>query len=694
MTELPEIVLKRFERCYEAEQDNRDRAKAADKFSAGLQQWPETVKKEREADGRPCLVMDETNQYINQVKNDQRQNRAAIKVRPVDDKGDKKLAEMLQGVIRHIEDTSSADIAYDTAFEQAMRGGYGYWRVYTEYCDEKSFDQDIKIGRIRNRFSVYLDPEHQQPDGSDARYGFICEWMSRDDFKDKYPNADPVDFKKADAELREWATEDSVRIAEYFFLEPEKKTLVQLPDGTAVLADEIGDAFDYEALGLKTRETEIPKVRWQKISGKEVLEETDWAGKYVPIVKVIGNEFDDEGEVILTGIVHSAMDAMRMHNYSVSAFVENVALAPKAPWLAAAGQIEKYSKQWQDANRRNIAVLTYDPIENNGNAVPPPTRTSPPGLSMGWEYVIQASRTWVQAAMGMYAASVGAEGQEKSGKAILARQREGDVSTFHYHDNLARSIRHTGRILVDLIPKIYDTKRVVRILGEDGTPDQVMFDPNMPMPSKEVRAEDGTIRQIYNPTIGKYDVTVSTGPSYTTKRQEAAESQMQMVQAAPQLLPIVGDIMVRNMDWPGADDIADRLKAMLPPQLQALEKENQSPTDPQKLAEMVAKVQQAMQMIEQRTQELQQAEQQIKDEKTQVDGTKSEIKAEIAKLDAAKRILAAEQAVFEAEVRAAKAEQDAQMAKEENARTRFEYEQHLASMQQPSSNPTGGSPGY
>ena len=372
MEKLDDSVLDRFKRCQEADGDNRKRASQADKFSAGLDQWEDELRKDRQDDRRPCLTMDETNQYINQVKNDQRQNRASIKVRPVDDKADKKTAEMLQGVIRHIEDTSSADIAYDTAFEQALRGGFGYFRIATERCDEMSFEQDIKIVRIRNRFSVYLDPDHQEPDGSDCKYGFITEWISREDFKAKYPKADPVDFKAAKDKARDWVKNDKIQIAEYFFIESETKTLVKLPDGDTLFSDEIPKEIDIS--GLKTRETEISKVKWQKITAMEVLEDTLWPGKHIPIIEVIGNEFDDEGERKLTGIVHAAMDAQRMHNYAVSSFVENVALAPRAPFIAAAGQVDQYKDQWEAANRKNIAVLPYTPIDNNGVPVPPPIR--------------------------------------------------------------------------------------------------------------------------------------------------------------------------------------------------------------------------------------------------------------------------------------------------------------------------------
>lgn len=591
---------KRFKYCQDAETKNREKALEAIKFR-NLEQWPTELKNSRESDpegARPCLVVDKINQYINQVKNDQRQNRPAVKVRPVDDSGDKEVADIFQGIIRHVEDTSKADLAYDNAFENAVDGGFGYFRILTEYCDDDTFDQDIRIKRIRNRFSVYLDPDHQEPDGSDAKFGFITEEITRDEFKDQFPGKEPLDWdtdgKKS--EYNGWCSQEKVRIAEYFYYENVKKKLILLDNGKTVFEDDLQTVLDEAALTgrpqpnvVKERETTVRKVHWCKIDGKEKLEEKPWAGKWIPIIEVVGNELDIEGERHLSGLVRGAMDPMRIHNYAASSFVENVALAPKAPFVAAAGQIENYEGEWKGSNRRNLAVLRYDPLSVDGLAVPPPIRQTMPGISPGWQQVMANTEHDIQASMGMYNASLGEESNEKSGRAIMARQREGDVATFHYIDNLSRSIRHCGRILVDLIPKIYDTQRVARILGEDGTPTAVQLDPEQQEPVKQVGA-----KKIYNLTVGKYDVSVSVGPSYTTKRQEAAESMVELVRAQPELLNLVGDLMIRNMDWPGAEQIADRLKTLLPPEIRAAEdKDNQDP----KTAAIHAQYEQAIAQI-------------------------------------------------------------------------------------------------
>ncbi len=590
MTETKKDPLKlardRYKRCIEAEQSNRDHAKAALKFR-NLEQWPDKIKHDRENDpdgARPCLVVDKTNQYINQVKNDQRQNRPAIKVRPVDDKGDPEIAEIYQGIVRHIEDTSKADLAYDTAFEQALDGGFGYFRILTDYTDEMSFDQDIIIKRIRNRFAAHLDPDHQEPDGSDAKFGFIVDKMKRDEFKAQYPGVDIVDFKDVGDDLKEWVTEEEVLVAEYFFIEPKAVTIHMLADGSVVNDDELG-----RQTSVKSRKTTINVVKWQKICGNPApLEEREWPGKFIPIVEVIGNELDIEGKRITSGMLKAAMDSQRIYNYATSSFVENVALAPKAPFIGAEGQFENYEADWKSANRRNLSALTYKPTTVDGHLVPAPQRQPPPGISAGWLQVMQNSEQGIQGSLGMYQASLGAESNEKSGKAILARQREGDTATFHYIDNLSRSIRHAGRIIVDLIPKIYDTQRVVRILGEDGTPDHAQINPEQEQAITEIRTGQG-IEKIYNLNVGKYDVTVSVGPSYTTKRQEAAEAMVQILQGNPELMQTIGDLAFKNMDWPGADEIAERLKKLLPPQLQE-DEEGQPQQDPQ-LQAMVQQLQ-------------------------------------------------------------------------------------------------------
>lgn len=571
----------RFKRCAEQESENRDRALEALRFR-DLEQWPRVIKNERERDpegARPCLVADKLNQYVHQVVNDGRQAPVSIKVRPVDDVADKEVAKVFNGIIRHIEDRSRAQVAYDTGLEHAVDGGFGYWRVITEYIDEMSFDQDIRICRVRNRFSVYLDPDHQEPDGSDARYGFILDRMPRDEFKQAYPDKDPLEWEQDGKAYSGWVFQDDIVVAEYFRIEYEKKTICLWENGEVTVKGSQKDAA-YERAGankVDERTSRLPQVRWSKITATEELDARDWPGKWIPIVKVSGNELDIEGKLKLSGLVYPAMDSQRIHNYALSAFVEQVALAPRSSFVAAAGQLEGFEEDWRSANRRNIAVLQYKPVAEDGTLVPAPQRQAPPGIPVGWQSVLLDTEHNIEASMGMYKASVGAPSNEKSGIAIQQRERQSDTATFHYLGNRAIAVGHTGRILLDLIPKIYDTQRVARILGDDGEAGAAMLNPEQQQAMVEQRDERGAIQRIYNLNVGRYDVTVATGPSYSTKRQESASVMAQIAQAWPEFMDRAGDLAIRSQDWPDADKLADRLKMFLPPNIIAQDENKEKP---------------------------------------------------------------------------------------------------------------------
>ena len=663
-----QTVRDHYKLCLEADKENRDRAREALAFR-NLEQWDVKLKRDRENDpegARPCLVVDKLNQHVQQVVNDERQNRPQIKVRPVDDKGDPEVAKIYDGIIRHIQDASHADIAYDTGFEHAVDGGFGYWRILTEYCDPMSFEQDLRIKRIRNRFAVYLDPERQEPDGSDAKYGFILYKLSKDKFKAEYGQvADESleDFKFEAREYAEWYGEDWVLIAEYYWIEKKKTTIVMLSDaeGTVMLKDE------YEALQpppdlqkpaiQAERETEIPQVRWRTVTGNRVLKTTEWPGYCIPIVEVVGNELDIEGKVHRTGMIRSAMDAQRVDNYATSAFIEQVALAPRAPWVAEEGQVEGHENEWRTANRRNISVLKYKGKSIDGTVLPAPTRLPPPGIPVGWQAVLMQAEHNIQAAMGRYDASLGEESNEKSGKAILARQRKGDIGAFHFQDNLTRSLRHTGRILVEVLPKFYDTRRVARIIGEDGKPDSVIVDPDLadeqgnPVAYRETKNDAGkVIEKIYNLNVGKYDVTVVAGPGYATRRMEAAEAMLEISRGNNDFLMNMGDIVFQSQDWPGADQIAERFKKMLPPGMTEKDEDQeepmmQTPNGPMPVSQAAELMASMAQQLEAAGEQVKAAgdagkmHQMVKDEAGKVMAQKAALDAEKAAIEAAKREL-------------------------------------------------------
>ena len=596
-----------------------DEAEECLKFKAG-QQWPDEVKNARENDpngARPCLVMDRTNQYVRQVVNDMRQNKPSIKPRPVDNGADVKTAEKLGGLIRNIEDVSRADVAYITAMESAVSTGLGWWRIVPEVIDPKNNIQDIRIKRIPNIKSVVSDCDWQEPDGSDMNGCFIVEDIPRKKFERMYPDAEIKSWEK---DYPEWADREMVRIAEWFKRVEDVKVLLVLEDGSEIEQEEYDKLPEAERpLVVDQREEKSFRVEWRKLTAGEILESSIYPAEFIGVIPTIGNEIWLDGKRHLSGLIKMGMDAQRMFNYANSAFVEFVALQPKAPFIAAAGQTENYP-EWARANTQNISVLTYDPIDINGQALPAPQRQQPPQMASGWLQVMQSMDQNMQGAFGMYNASLGAPSNEKSGKAILARQREGDVATFHYQDNGARSMSHTGRILLQMIRKLYDTRRIVRILGEDGESKQATLDPKLQVPHMEVPTDNG-MKEIFNPHVGTYDVTVSTGPAYSTRRQEAATAMMEMAQANPAVWQTHGDLMVKAQDWPMADQFAERFKAMLPPQIQGLEGEE----DP-KVAAVKAQYEQQMQAMQQgaqqaigeREQALQQAGQQLQDMQEQL----------------------------------------------------------------------------
>ena len=545
-------------------------------------QWPADVLATRGAvqgqtiNARPTLTINKLPQHVRQVTNDMRQNRPGAKVIPVDDNADVQVAEIFNGMIRHIEYISDADVAYDTACENQVSYGEGYITLYTEYCDPNTFDQDIKIGRIRNSFSVYMDPLIQDPTGADAKWCFITEDLTKAEYERMYPDAAPISTLQSlgvgDQSISNWLNEDTVRIAGYYYIDYEKAKLNLYPGGQTAFEGAPEDKQLKLIYGKpkRTRESVNPKVKYCKINGYEILEEKEWAGKWIPVIRVVGNEFEVDGRLYVSGLVRNAKDAQRMYNYWVSQEAEMLALAPKAPFIGYGGQFEGYEDKWKTANTTNWPYLEVNPdvTDGQGAVLPLPQRAQPPMASSGLLQAKAGASEDIKATTGQYDASLGLGGNERSGKAILARQREGDVGTYHYGDNLTRAVRHIARQLVDLIPKIYDTQRIARIIGEDGETKMVKINPEQPEPVKKIVDEQGiVIEKIYNPGVGKYDVVATTGPGYATKRQEALEAMAQLLQGNPQLWQVAGDLFVKNMDWPGAQEMAKRFAKTIDPKI-------------------------------------------------------------------------------------------------------------------------------
>ena len=614
------------------------------KFYAGSPdnqwQWPSDVLATRGAvqgqtiNARPTLTINKLPQHVHQVTNDQRQNRPSGKVIPADDKADVEVAEIFNGVVRHIQYISDADVAYDTACENQVAYGEGYIRILTEYCDEASFEQDIKIARIRNSFSVYMDPLIQDPTGADAKWCFITEDVTKEEYEYLYPNAAPIStlatLGVGDQQISQWIGQYTVKIAEYFYIDCQKRKLNLYPNGASVFEGTPEDKEMKVIYGrpVRTRESEMKKIMWCKTNGYEVLEEREWAGKWIPVVRVVGNEFEVEGRMYVSGLVRNAKDAQRMYNYWVSQEAEMLALAPKAPFIGYGGQFEGYEMQWKTANTNNWPYLEVNPdvTDGNGATLPLPQRAAPPLAQTGLIQAKIGAADDIKSATGQYNASLGMQSNERSGKAILARQRESDVGTYHYVDNLARAVRHVTRQLVDLIPKIYDTQRIARIIGEDGETSMVKMDPTQPEPVRKIVDQNGiVIEKMYNPGVGKYDVVVTTGPGYATKRQEALEAMAQLLQGNPQLWAVAGDLFVKNMDWPGAQEMAKRFAKTIDPKITS--EADESPAlqaAQQQIQAMGQEMEQMHQMLQNAAKSLEAQEQRRKDFEAEIKAYQAE----------------------------------------------------------------------
>jgi hypothetical protein len=593
---------KRFSRAASMESMNRKEALDDIEFKRG-NQWPADIRAERTISKRPCLTINKMKTFVHQITNDQRQNRPAINISPVGDKADPNTAKMLKGLIRQIERQSNADMAYDTGFESAVSMGWGYWRILTEYEDDDTFDQCIRIGRIRNPFRVYLDPDHESPDGSDAKWCFLSDMITREQYKEDYPNHPLVEWQDGGLgdEYSDWCTQSHVRIAEYFYFKTKARKLVHLENGHVGYEDELAEEIklaikERPQFVVKSREVQEKQVMWDTINAHDVLQSNEWAGKWIPVVKVIGDETDIEGKVHLAGMIRDAKDPQRMKNYWATAKTELVALAPKAPWIMEEGQVEGHEQRWQQSNVKSYPYLLYKGTNVAGKPAPAPQRQPFAGPPTGVIEAEQSAEQDMMATTGIrFDATKSERTQDESGKALRELRKNADLASFHYIDNLARSLRHTGRILIDLIPKIYDTPRVLTILREDDSEETVKIEPQLGVSHQTKPGSQGKVEQLYNPKLGDYDVAVTIGPSYATKRMEAADSMMQFMKTVPQSAPIIGDLIAKNMDWPGAEEISERLASQLPPNLLQKNVDNFPPEAKALIGSMTQQLQQLQQ---------------------------------------------------------------------------------------------------
>lgn len=563
----------RYQRGIDRDQKNRDDARSDLKFKVG-DQWDDAHKNMR--GDRPTLTFNRQLSFIRQVTGDIRQNKPAIRVRPNGDGADKDTAEMFAGLIRNIEQQSHGGYIYAQAAEAATSCGFGYFRISTEYTSSDSFELDIRLKGIPNPLSVVFDPDAQELDRSDAKWVFVYSKIPTEDFKAQYPNAKAVDFEKLDkgtnsGSYTDWFTSDGVRIAEYWEKVPCTKTVAQLSDGRTVCLDDYEDDKLAEMLGsaqvVRERKVKSHKVIQHIISGAEELEDpVEWATDDIPIIPVLGEETWVDENRVSYGLIRFAKDPQRAYNYVRSTSVEVLALQPKAPYVLSSAMIEGLEKFWQNAGNTSLPYLLYKSDPNMPGKMP--ERIQPPVPAAGLLAEGQQLADDMKAIVGIYDASLGARSNETSGRAIMQRQQEGDVSTFVYIDNLALAIAAAGRQLIKLIPKIYDTQRVLRVLYDDGEEESVKAN----VPGIDRRGNMGVRHDpkhgFYDLTVGKYDVVVEAGPGFTTRRQEAAQGIIELMKVmGPAAAPLLGPRLAELQDWPKATEIAEDMKKLLPPEL-------------------------------------------------------------------------------------------------------------------------------
>lgn len=550
-------------------------------------QWDDASYSDRKQTGRPVITLDQLSQFVHQVVNDIRQNTPSINCIPAGEASDPETADIYKGIIKGIEYQSSADVAYDTAATNSVKASFGFIRVDHDYVNETGFEQTLCIKRVINPLATYIDSNSVTLDGSDAKHAHVLEDMTVGEFKDRWPGFDPVNFSSK-KERRGSADGDSemVTVCEFFQIEEEQKEISLAEDGSIAVGEKIE--------GTSSRKVKRVKVKRYWLSGKDVLEEGSFPGKYIPIVPVYGEEAWIDGKRHLYSLIRKAKDGQMMFNLWASLETELLLKQPQAPVMVPAGAIEDYSQDWKSPSKS--MALRYEMFDDQDRPYNKPERLQPPTIPTGIVNAKQESLNDIKSTLGMYSASLGQKSNAISGVAYNAQKTEGDVATSHFAENLNVSIAHVGKILVSGIPEVIDTPQIIRIIGAEDEPQMVGVN-GAPMQEGQERPFD--LR------TGSYDVRVVTGPSYTTKRQETVAALNQLFQAQPQLMQVFGDIYFKNSDFAGAEAMAARAEKLLPPNLKDDNQQN-----PEVMAAQ-QKLQQAQQIIQQGAQEIQSLQQQL-----------------------------------------------------------------------------------
>lgn len=605
--DLLDLARKRMDESYSAEQDHRERAEDDLRMVTG-DQWPDAERSDREADGRPTLTINLLAQNVRQVTGQIRSLNPAIRVTAADSDASKDTAEIMEGMIRQIEYNSDASSVYEQAAESAAACSMGYWRVRADYADNETFDQELMIERIYNPFSVFFDPMAKHPTRRDARYCFVIEEIGKEDFAKQYPDAKPVDLTR-DHEMTgitQWGNGEFVAVAEYFWIDHTEKTITTKVNGKT-----------------KSRTVRVPKVMWAKISAHDVLEgPQEMPGRYIPVVAVMGEEWHLGETTYRSSVIRYAKDPQMLYNYARSTQAEVTALQPKAPYMVTTQQVAGLEEIWAEAAVKNKPYLVYhaDPLAGA------PARVPPPMSSQALMTELQVAAEDVKRTTGIYDASLGARSNETSGKAILARKEESQNATSIYSDNMVKAIHHTGCILVDMIPKIYDTQRMVLLLGEDGqekmeTINALVMTEQGPMPVNDM-------------TVGKYATRIQVGPSYSSRREETLEGMMRFMEVYPESRAVMGDLVAKMQEWSEADRVAERLRKIAPPGIIEDPETEMTPEQMQAKQAQMMQAQQEMQM-QQEAQAIAKAKAIAEVKEAEADARKAEAEAQKAEIEVA-----------------------------------------------------------
>lgn len=569
----------RFKLAVDAEAREREDRLSDLRFATG-DQWPQETKRIRDASNRPCMTINRYPAVKGQIVNEQRAQRPSIVVKPVGDGADVDDAEMLEGLLRHIQVNSDAEVAYDCGFEHMVLAGKGYVEITRDYLSGETFDQELYIRRVKNPFTIYCDPSSQEPDESDANWKFKVVDYPVAEYLAQFPKsqlASAVDFQSIGDQFPFWGDKKTIRVAEYWYKDWEYDELYLMADGKSIRKSLYNLRYKANPNAPKpvdTRPWKKCKICCATINAVEIIDKDPdgmysytFPGKvgFIPLIPLIGEDFDVNGDRKLYGIVRNSKDAQRGINYFRSYAAETIALAPKAPWVGWKGQFK--DAKWKTANVINYPYLEADLITTTGQPAPSlPARNQFEPPIQGVLAMSMAVDQDFKSTTGIYEPSLGQNKSDQSGKAIASLQNQSQLTNLNYTDNLSRALRAIGRVLLDAAPYVYDAPRVQRIIQPDGQVQQVIVHSGRENAANALKSPE--IQDVYDLSKGVYDVVVDVGPSYQTKRQEAFTLQLQLAEAdkTGTIMKVCPDIIIANSDMPQSREMAERLKKTVPPQ--------------------------------------------------------------------------------------------------------------------------------